>query len=139
MSIKAQYSDAYFPPAPVLPIRCAGPEEKPSSDSVLAIIDSGSDGTLVPITMLESIEAIPVGDAVLHGFMGETRVVDLFEIDLYIDDFVLPGILVASSDVGEEVILGRNVLNRLILLLDGINRETEFFDRKPSIHSKEKH
>jgi len=70
---------------------------------------------------------------VLHGILGETRVVDLFEIDLYIDDFVLPGILVASSDAGEEVILGRNVLNRLVLLLDGINGETEFFDRKPSI------
>ena len=133
MSKKNLYSDIYFPPAPVLMIRCAGPEERPPSGSILAIIDTGSDGSLVPMTILESIEAIPVGDAVLHGILGETRVVDLFEIDLYIDDFVLPGILVASSDVGEEVILGRNVLNRLVLLLDGINGETEFFDRKPSV------
>ena len=96
----------------------------PSSGSVLAMIDTGSDGTLVPITILESIDAIPVGNAVLHGIFGDTRVVDLFEIDFYIDDFVLPGILVASSDVGEEIILGRNVLNRLILLLDGQNGET---------------
>jgi hypothetical protein len=88
---------------------------------------------LVPLTILESIEAIPIGDAVLHGILGETRVVDLFEIDLYIDDFVLPGIFVASSDEGEEIILGRNVLNRLVLLLDGLNEETECFDRKPSI------
>ncbi len=133
MSKNTPYSEAYFPPAPVLQIRCAGPEEIPTSNPVLAIIDTGSDATLVPITILEAIEAIPVGDAVLHGILREAQVVDLFEIDLYIDDFVLPGILVASSGMGEEIVLGRNVLNRLVLLLDRQNGVTEFFERKPSI------
>jgi predicted aspartyl protease len=133
MKRKISYSISYVPPAPVLMVQCASPGEEPSLSAVLAIIDTGADGTLVPITILESIEAIPVGDAVLHGILGETRVVDLFEIDLYIDDLVLPGILVASSDDSQEVILGRNVINRLILLLDGLEGETEIFDRKPSI------
>ena len=65
--------------------------------------------------------------------MGENRIVELFEIDLYLDEFMLPGIFVASNDVDGDVILGRNVLNRLVMLLDGHNGETEIFDRKPSV------
>ncbi|MBI5650440.1 MAG: hypothetical protein HZC40_08355 [Chloroflexi bacterium] len=38
----------------------------------------------------------------------------------------------AEDDQAQEIILGRNVLNRLILLLDGPNEQTEILERRPS-------
>ena len=77
------------------------------------------------------MEAIDLGDAVLHGMMGETREVHLYEVDLHIESLLLPGVIVVGDDTGSEVLLGRNVLNKLILLLDGQRGETDLFDRRP--------
>jgi hypothetical protein len=47
-------------------------------------------------------------------------------LDLHLDNsIVLPSIDVVSDPIGREVILGRNVLNKLRLLLDGPRQVTE--------------
>jgi hypothetical protein len=43
----------------------------------------------------------------------------LYLVDVRIGDVALPGVYVVGDDIGHEVILGRDVLNRLRLLLDG--------------------
>jgi hypothetical protein len=96
------------------------------------MVDTGSDGTLVPTDYLEQVEAIGLDEAVLHGIAGGSRRVHLFEIDLYIGSLLLPGVIVAGDDDGHEALLGRNVLNKLILLLDGPHHETELFERRPN-------
>ena len=50
---------------------------------------------------------------------GERRVVYLYLVDLQIDATTFPGIYVVGDELGQESVLGRNVLNRLRLLLDG--------------------
>jgi hypothetical protein len=94
-------------------------------------VDTGSDGTLIPSSELEAIEAIAVGEAVLRGILGDTRVVHLFEVDLHLDNLMLPSILAAADDQGQEIILGRNVINKLILLLDGPAAQIELLDQRP--------
>ena len=44
---------------------------------------------------------------------------------------MLPSVIVVGDDQGSEVLLGRNVLNKLILLLDGQSRETELLEQRP--------
>ena len=125
--VKQAY-DAHFDPAlPVLSIRLSAPAELSSGEWLTAIVDTGADGTLVPTAYLEVAEAIGVGDAILRSVLGESREVHLFEVDLHFDGLTLPGVLVAADDQGSEVLLGRNVLNKLILLLDGLSGQTEFF------------
>jgi hypothetical protein len=123
------YDTTYVPPAPALNIRLAAPGELAQLGPLSAIVDTGSDGTLIPSHYLEQIEAIDVGDALLHGVLGGVREIHLFEIDLYVDTLLLPGVIVVGDDQGSEVLLGRNVLNKLVLLLDG--RETELFEKRP--------
>ena len=67
----------------------------------------------------------------MRGLLGEAREIHLYEIDLHIDTVLLPGVLVVGDDFGTEVIIGRNVLNKLILLLDGQLGETDVFEQRP--------
>jgi len=55
----------------------------------------------------------------LRSQWGERRVVYLYLVDLQIDATTFPGIYVVGDELGQESVLGRNVLNRLRLLLDG--------------------
>lgn len=125
------YDPAYRPPAPVLSFWLAAPGEPPQVRPLSAVVDSGSDGTLIPTHYLEQVEAIDVGDAILHGVLGEAREVHLYEVDLHIGARLLPSVIVVGDDQGSEILLGRNVLNKLVLLLDGPSSETELFEKRP--------
>ena len=62
----------------------------------------------------------------IRGQWGEPLQVTRYVLDLHLDNsMVLPSIDVVSDPVGREVILGRNVLNKLRLLLDGPRQVTE--------------
>lgn len=125
------YDSFYTPPMPVLHLRLSAPGEAPDDTLLSAIVDTGADATLIPIVYLEQVEAIVSGDAVLRGVLGEVRDIHLYEVDLHIDALRLPDVLVAGDDFGAEAILGRNVLNKLILLLDGPRGETERLEPRP--------
>ncbi len=51
----SSYSQDYIPPAPVLPVRIAVPDE-PSGEEYSALVDTGADGTFVPTVILEGLE-----------------------------------------------------------------------------------
>ena len=129
--MKFAYDVSYTPPVPVLSVRLAAPGEAARVGPLAAIADTGSDGTLIPSHYLEMAEAIDLGDVLLSGVLGESREAHLFEIDIHVDGLVLPSVAVVGDDQGEEVILGRNLLNKLILLLDGQRQETELFEGRP--------
>jgi hypothetical protein len=103
------YDSSYLPPMPVLRLRLSAPGEAPQDAPLSAIVDTGSDTTLIPSAYLEQVEAIASGDAVLRGVLGETREVHLYEVDLHSDTLVLPGVLVVGDDYGTEAIIGRNI------------------------------
>jgi predicted aspartyl protease len=126
-----EYDPAFDPPAPVLSIRIAAPGETPQALSVFGVVDTGADGTLIPTSLLEQVEAIGVGDATLRSALGEVREVHLYEVDVHFDFVSLPGILVAGDDRGNEILLGRNILNKLILLLDGQSKRIDLFQSRP--------
>jgi predicted aspartyl protease len=118
----------YHPPMPAFEIRLGYPEESLRLGPLVAIVDTGADGTLVPQTWLDEINAPLVDEVRLCSHWGEWRVGRVFAVDLGIGALRLPGIEVVSDEIGDEVILGRNVLNRLRLLLDGPRSCTEVFD-----------
>lgn len=123
--VKQPYNQNYFPPIPVLQVRFSTPEWELHTAPLEAIIDTGADGTLVPIEYLREIEASVEGQGVLRSQWGEHRVVNLYLVDVEVEGLTLPGIWVVGDELGDEIILGRNVLNRLQLLLDGLATTTE--------------
>lgn len=57
--------------------------------------------------------------AVLSNQWQERRPVYVYEVDLRIGGKVLPAVEVAGDPFGDELLLGRNVLNLLDLRLEG--------------------
>ena len=84
-----------------------------------AIIDTGADATIIPVSQLRKMGAHRAHEARLRSQWGEARRVYLYIVDMRIGDFNLPGVYVVGDDRGNECVLGRNVINRLKMLLDG--------------------
>ena len=118
-----RYLDSFFPPMPALVIRFGYPDEALITEPVSAIIDTGADGSLVPQVLLDQIGAPIVDSKRIRSHWGEWRQVLVFAVDVGIEDLRLPAVEVVGDDQGNEVILGRNILNRLRLLLDGPREE----------------
>jgi hypothetical protein len=74
------------------------------------------------------LDAPFVDDAWLSSQWGETFAVKTFTVDIGFDNLRLPSIRVVADERSNEIILGRNVLNRLCVILDGPKQETELLE-----------
>jgi predicted aspartyl protease len=112
------YDQAYDPAAPAYQITLHVPATGRRMN-LDAIIDTGADATIVPVSVLQQVAARRFFEATMRSQWGERRRVYLYLVDLQLEILTLPGIYVVGDDQGVEVVLGRDVLNRLRVLLDG--------------------
>ena len=113
------YLNSFYPPIPALSITFYYPAESLSIGPLTAIVDTGADGTLVPQSILNQIDAPFVDNIRISSHWGEWRIVQLFTVDIEVDGLRFPAIEVVGDEQGEEIILGRNFLNKLHLFLNG--------------------
>jgi predicted aspartyl protease len=124
-----KYSHAFFPSAPILEIELRNEEGRRTTNKIVALIDTGADASFAPLEVLEEIQA-PIGQTrKARSKWGERRTVTTFIVDILIHDSIYPGIEVVGYE-GSETLLGRDVLNRLWLSLDGPRETTEILTRK---------
>lgn len=90
-----------------------------------ALIDTGADACILPIDILMEIGAVYLETRQLYGITGHTLSVNLYLLEVQIGPHRMPGIRAVAAKPGAEAILGRDVLNQLILTLDGIAGTTE--------------
>lgn len=107
------------PSSPVLSLQIAGPDENDWLEVPNTLVDTGADATMIPDALLSQIQAVEWDQARLRSQWGEFRVVYRYEVDIRIGGRTFSSILVVADDVGDEVILGRNLLARLRFLYDG--------------------
>ncbi len=117
----------YDPPMPVLDIGVSRPGVNEPSVTVEAIVDTGADGSLLPLDILERAGAIFVDRAYLRGITGQRQAVDLYLTTVHLGRLRVPGIRAAALPPGEIAILGRDVLNQLDIALRGPAGVTEVF------------
>lgn len=125
------YDPTFTPPFPRLPVIVTPVESVAQSAALSGLIDTGADATLIPQAQLQAIKAKEIYRARLRSHWGESRTVSVYLVDLQVADHNLPGIEVIADDITEDVLLGRNVLNRLILLLDGPAGEADVLSKRP--------
>jgi len=119
------HSTAYSPSMPVVELGVSRPGVQQPSQVVTAVVDSGADGTLLPINVLEAVQAGYVGEAVIRGISGNRRGVSVYLATLYVGPHVLNAVRVVAVQEGSEAILGRNVLQFLVVTLNGPAATTE--------------
>lgn len=110
---------AYSPAMPVIELGVSQPGRRQPQRFVTALIDSGADGTLLPLDILEAVGAGYVGEAIIRGISGSGKRASMYLASLRIESQTLHAIRVVAIPEGTESILGRNALQYLTVTLDG--------------------
>lgn len=126
--MRQSYNAHYHPPIPALEIRLYSSITDRFGEPLLAILDTGSDASLMPLEMLIRIGAEETAPGWLIGITGNRQPVSLFFVDVYIGNVAFPGIRVIGDEKSQDAILGRDILNKLPLFLDGIQQQTMVLD-----------
>lgn len=117
--MKFPYNNNYYPPAPMVEIMLGPPDESLAIGPLQAFVDSGADATIIPAHYIQPL-GLQVDDRkYLRTPWGDRRVVNIYYLDVGIGEVRLPFIEVVADDEGNEIILGRSVLNKLRVFLDG--------------------
>jgi hypothetical protein len=74
---------------------------------------------MVPLRYLLAIGAEETAPGWLVTVTGERQVVALYFVDIHLERDVAPGVRVVADEAGEDIILGRDFLNRFSLFLGG--------------------
>jgi len=119
VSVKQPYSSAFRPPAPVLSVRVGAPGREPLL-GVVALVDSGADLSVIPLAAIQALELPQVGKTRIRGVTGVEESTPVHAAVLEVGGTSVLAEVVAW---GDEAIVGRDVLSRFVLELNG-PRET---------------
>ncbi len=122
------YSYSYYPSAPVIEVTFITAAENLQVGPLPALLDSGADGTIVPVSYLNEIQAPSTVEMNIRSQWGERHQVLLYLVDAKIGGLMLPGIEVVGDEISDEIVIGRDILNRLRVLLDGPKEITKVFE-----------
>lgn len=113
------YDTSYDPAAPVAEIGVGPSDGSAARLAITALLDTGADGTVIPLDLLRKAGGRYVQQRTMRGVMGEVKTVNLYLIAVHLNGQPIYGIRAVAAQTGAEVIIGRDVLNQLIVRLDG--------------------
>lgn len=112
------YDRSFNPPAPVAEVIILHPVI-PARRSILpGKLDTGADLTVIPQQLVTQLRLTPKGRVWTRGYDGAYSQRPIFYVRMQIEGFVLTSVRCIAID-RRDVLLGRNVLNRFLLILDG--------------------
>ena len=123
---RVAFDDSFEPPASVLPVRVSGLEDRAPAALLRMLVDTGADCTLIPAKIARSLR-LPVIDRVdIQGVAGKVQQAAVHAARIRVGSLRA---LIRVVALGEESLLGRDVLNRLILTIDGPGQTIEAVPR----------
>ena len=131
MSAGFPHSRDFFPPAPALELGLRAPDGDKLRAPLSGIIDTGADITMVPLVVLEEIAAPVIDEVQLRSHWGDITTVTTYLVDIELGTDLFPAIEVVGDLHSDTVLLGRNVINKLLLLVDGLQQTTDILARRP--------
>lgn len=119
------YDHSFEPPAPVAEVIVAHPITGTSSGALRGKLDSGADVTVIPDRLIAQLNLTPKGSIWTRGYDGAYSRRPVYYVRLIVEGFDLPTVRCIAADPsqssGRQRAVGRNVLNRFIITLDGKN------------------
>ncbi len=112
------YDETYLPAMPILSVAVDGYAGF-AAQQVTALVDSGADGTMIPVDVLEMVGALYEDTVIMRGVLGVGEAVDRYTVAIQLGSLSIHGIRAVAIPTGEELILGRDVLNDLAVTLNG--------------------
>ena len=126
-----EYSANYVPPMPICQVYLGPGGGETSLGPLEAVIDTGADVTVIPIEYLRQIKAKRVSRGRARSLWGDARTVDVYAVALAVNGLRVAALQALADDQGEEIVLGRLVLNRLKIVLDGPAAVMEIVEDQP--------
>lgn len=111
------YSAAFLPPAPTLEVEICNVQTDITA-TVLAKIDTGADGSVIPATLVEQLGLVPFDTLISIAFDGSTEEQTSYLIDLIFAGRTFSDLEVITAPLS-YVLIGRDVLNHVVAILDG--------------------
>jgi hypothetical protein len=113
------YDRSYNPSIPIVEIKIGQPWTTPLLP-LTALVDSGADGSIIPLQYLRQVGARRERKSWITGITGVRTQIDIYTVALSFGPFVFDDIEVAAGKRNDEIIVGRDLLNQFIVTLDGL-------------------
>ncbi len=123
MMTSYDYDSSYEPAALVIPVGLGPSGEAIARQEIIALVDSGADATMIPVDVLTAAGARYVEQRQMRGVVGESVKVNLYLTAVNIGSHTIHGLRVIGVPAGSEAIIGRDVLNQLEIVLNGLAHE----------------
>jgi hypothetical protein len=118
-SISTGYQSFVSPPGPFAVVTVTNVTGSVTIPNRVAQIDSAADRTVFPQSLIDALGAIATGAVSLLGFGGTPTTCLLYEVLLSLPSLSAIQLEVIAHADEPWVLLGRDVLNRYVITLDG--------------------
>lgn len=112
-----EYDQEFDPPAPIISIKVANPNSR-NFELLRAQIDTGADISAIPGKLIGALELAPVRYISSSDYKGRESQELTYFVNISFQQHDFSYIEVISGEE-ENALLGRDVLNKLRLVLDG--------------------
>ncbi len=116
----SHYNTTYQPSLPVVEITVGHSTQEQQQIVLKAMVDSGADGTMVPLRSLKHIGATQAGWTQLRAISGFSYRAPVYIVRLSFGATPIDLFRVAGDKQNEMMILGRDVLNLFVVTLDAL-------------------
>jgi predicted aspartyl protease len=121
MVIRYAYNQQVIPPAPFVHVSVRPPFAGAVAIIVPAQIDTGADLSVIPGRLVEELQLVPLDSVSALGFGGHLLTLPTYLVELQIRELEPITVKALASHEEPYALLGRDVLNRFAILLDGPN------------------
>lgn len=123
-----RYDTSVVPPAPILKVNVSNPDNPTVSgiSDAQALIDSGAFMSAIPNEWVNRLRLLPFGDQDTHGYKEGLQKHLTYFVEVAFNGLSFCVEVLAVNR--KNMLLGRDVLNRLKLMLDGKNLNFDILD-----------
>jgi predicted aspartyl protease len=119
--VRYTYNQQVTPPAPFVHVSLRPPYEGPAGVEVPAQIDTAADLSVIPAPFVDELRLVPLDSVSALGFGGHLLTLPTYLVELQIRGLHPITVKVLASHDEPYALLGRDMLNRHTILLDGPN------------------
>ena len=115
-----EYSTEYYPSAPVVEVAVRHVQRANPEILITALVDSGADASMIPINVLRAVGAKRLGKRRVRGISGLAYSAEIYLATIRIGPHLIRAMQVIAVKTNKEAIIGRDVLNDLVVTLNGL-------------------
>ena len=122
-----RYSADFDPPAPVLDFTAYCPVDHGRTASVRGELDSGAEISVLPQRLVDELHLMPRRVMIAQSYDGTQSQWATYMVDVEVEGYLVKDVEVIALP-RQDAILGRDLLNRFIITLNGKELTFEVID-----------